>query len=169
MNLIVVEYEGTGVSHELSLVCTRPRAAHQTPNIAFAQGFLGDIEYAAGLIYTTTGSVYNPSTQSVQPAFDFPNRPRLLSQGQQVERHPPTTMPKLPKLGGLFGDRTRVFSRNYPEPASITVRIRLHQTQSIHQLHLLNRIAGCLQQSRTRHYNCQHRAREIATFGRFRG
>jgi hypothetical protein len=44
-----------------------------TPNVALADSYLLDIEYAGGLVYTTTGSVYNPSTQSVQPSFSFLN------------------------------------------------------------------------------------------------
>jgi hypothetical protein len=46
--------------------------AQTTPNVTLDSRLL-DIVYAGGLLYTTGGSVYNPSTQTVQPSFSFLN------------------------------------------------------------------------------------------------
>jgi len=43
----------------------------QTANIALNQGNFNDILYAGGLIYALTGSVYDPSTQSVKSPFNM--------------------------------------------------------------------------------------------------
>jgi len=43
----------------------------QTANIALNQGNLNDVVYAGGVVYALTGSVYDPSTQSVQSPFNM--------------------------------------------------------------------------------------------------
>ena len=59
--------------YQLSVTSSGFTTAQTTSNVALAQDYLDDIEYAGGLVYTTTGSVYNPSTQSSQPSFSFLN------------------------------------------------------------------------------------------------
>lgn len=57
--------------YQLSVSSGGFATAQTTPNVALTETYLLDMEYAGGLVYTTTGSVYNPSTQSVQPSFSF--------------------------------------------------------------------------------------------------
>jgi hypothetical protein len=59
--------------YQLSVSSSGFNTAQTTPNVALAPIYLLDIEYAGGLVYTTTGSVYNPSTQSVESSFRFLN------------------------------------------------------------------------------------------------
>ncbi len=72
----VYAYDSTVTSptmYQLSVTSSGFTTAQTTSNVALAQDYLDDIEYAGGLVYTTTGSVYNPSTQSSQPSFSFLN------------------------------------------------------------------------------------------------
>jgi hypothetical protein len=57
--------------YQLSVSSNGLTVAQQTANVVLNQGNFSDIEYASGLIYAIPGSVYNPSTQSVQPSFKF--------------------------------------------------------------------------------------------------
>jgi hypothetical protein len=72
----VYAYDSTVISptmYQLSVSSSGFTTAQTTSNVALEQGYLLDIEYAGGLVYATTGSVYNPSTQSVQAPFIFLN------------------------------------------------------------------------------------------------
>src|SRR6202012_4432977 len=70
----VYAYEDTVISptmFKLAVSNAGFAVSQQTADVVLAQGSLNDIEYANGLVYATNGSVYNPSTQSVQPPFSF--------------------------------------------------------------------------------------------------
>jgi len=57
--------------YQLAVSSTGFTVARQTANVVLNQGDFGDIDYANGLIYASPGAVYNPSTQSVLPSFQF--------------------------------------------------------------------------------------------------
>jgi hypothetical protein len=57
--------------YQLSVSNNGFTVAQQTPNIVLNDSNFSEMEYAGGLIYAIPGSVYNPSTQSVEPPFNF--------------------------------------------------------------------------------------------------
>ena len=70
----VYAYNPTVISptmYALSLSANGFSTTQTTPNVDLDTTYLADILYANGLVYTPTGSVYNPATQSVQPSFGF--------------------------------------------------------------------------------------------------
>ena len=57
--------------YQLSVSNSGFTIAQQTANIAISLGNNNDFLYAGGLVYALTGSIYDPSTQSVKSAFNM--------------------------------------------------------------------------------------------------
>jgi hypothetical protein len=67
----VYVYDGT--MYQLAASNTGLTVAKQTPDIVLNPGFLYDLQYAGGLVYSTTASVYDPSTNTLQAPFSLQN------------------------------------------------------------------------------------------------
>lgn len=67
----IYAYDGT--MYQLSVSSAGLAVAHQTPGIQLQQNYLYDIQYAGGLIYSSTASVFNPTTNVVQAPFGLQN------------------------------------------------------------------------------------------------
>jgi hypothetical protein len=67
----IYAYDGT--MYKLSVSSTGLAVTQQTPGIQLQQGILYDIQYAGGLIYSSTASVFNPSTNVPQAPFGLQN------------------------------------------------------------------------------------------------
>jgi hypothetical protein len=59
--------------YQLSVSGNGLALARQTAGVVLQQGYLSDIQYAGGLIYSSTASVYNPLTATVQAPFVLQN------------------------------------------------------------------------------------------------
>jgi hypothetical protein len=59
--------------YQLSVSSNGLVVSNTTLGVALQQGNLNDLQYSGGLIYSTTASVYNPSTRAVQAPFALQN------------------------------------------------------------------------------------------------
>jgi hypothetical protein len=59
--------------YQLSVSSNGLAVANTTPGAVLRQGNINDLQYSGGLIYSTTASVYNPSTRAVQAPFALQN------------------------------------------------------------------------------------------------
>jgi hypothetical protein len=59
--------------YQLSVSSNGLAVANTTPGVALRVGNINDLQYSGGLIYSTTASVYNPSSHAVQAPFALLN------------------------------------------------------------------------------------------------
>jgi hypothetical protein len=59
--------------YQLSVSNSGLALANMTPNVALQPGNINDLQYSGGLIYSTTASIYNPSSRAIQAPFALQN------------------------------------------------------------------------------------------------